>query len=97
MTQTMLEKITQAMFDAIEATAFDSDGVALQGGRIYFNGDFDAYAVARAALQALREPTEEMVNAGAAMHVFGGAYVGETGAEAAFSAMIDAALQEKPA
>jgi len=60
----MVERVVQAIFDAISATAMRSNELALQEGRIYFDGDFDARAVARAAAEAMREPTGVMIKAG---------------------------------
>jgi len=60
----MVEAVKRAIYLAIGETGMDMEELALQNGRMFVNGDFDADAVARAAIEAMREPTEGMVRAG---------------------------------
>lgn len=83
-TQTMLEKIARAIRKDWTGVEWDQPS---EDPRMDHE---DAFCVARAALQALREPTFEMWRAGASV-----TEVGTCCLPAAFTAMIDAILQEK--
>ena len=96
----MVERVTKAIYAALEKHQFGSHvgtlGDGMSAGYTCLDGDFDLTAAARAAIAAMREPTEEMVRAGVrALNVanYGMPEYGpEDEAEMAFSAMIDAAL-----
>lgn len=65
MTQTMLEKMARAMHAEFDRQAearltYASGYGQADDNRTILDGAFDLEAVARAALQALREPTEEI-------------------------------------
>ncbi len=96
MTQTAFEKLVAAMKAELTRQASEEAGAdyAEEGAREWImtlDGHFDIVKVARAALQALRDPTEEMNEAAKPFRKG----VGET-AERLFRAMIDTALQERP-
>ena len=55
----MIDRVRSAIYDGIEATA-EGDNLALQGGRIYFEGVFDFVTLARRVIEAMREPTPDM-------------------------------------
>lgn len=77
-----------------------------RGRRLYPQGAWEAldrfereswlYS-ARASIEAMREPTEEMVEEAAYMDDHSGSSVGQSLATRVYRAMIDAALSEKPA
>lgn len=62
--QTMIDRVTQAIFDAFGEHGLDMEELALQNGRLFINGDIDAKLLARAAVEAMREPTPTMLKAG---------------------------------
>ena len=77
----------------ITETVIERVGLAIEEALREEGGDFRSWG--RAALQALREPTGEMVAAGGDLRDADYALVGSSMAEEVFQAMIDAALQEK--
>lgn len=93
MAESMIERVARALHDA-----WLSEAATIQD--MHANGPFPPweeksaetkarfYISARAAIEAMREPTEEMKDAG---WFFAGSESGEC-----FSAMIDAALKEQP-
>jgi hypothetical protein len=86
---TMIERVARAMTEDFVNDQLDNIEI---NPRRYADDNWKSYAsMARAAIEAMREPTDEMVDAGriARMNVAGG-YDGPSGWEA----MIDAALKE---
>lgn len=59
----LIEKVGDAIYDAIERTALDSNCLVLHGGRLFFEGDCDFGEVRAAAITAvfdwLAEPSGE--------------------------------------
>ena len=86
---TMIEKVARAIFEECNR----QDPVAgfgyadADGGKTVLDGAYDLAAVARVVIEAIREPTAEMRDAG----------WNHAGSEsgACFTAMIDAALAEE--
>jgi hypothetical protein len=76
----MVERVARAMADKMKAAAYSVNSTAWISGpnagyggpheemvtpvAVTLDGEFDLYVLARAAIEALREPTEEMVEAG---------------------------------
>ena len=96
----MLERVARAIYDEAQNHCGDTGGYKdrFTDGLTTFQGGFDLDGFARAALQALREPTEEMqryasrhVNAmmGCPFDHIDGRFISER----AWQAMIDAVLQ----
>ena len=90
----MIERVARAIVDTWAAGA-----VGVEGGGWDAQDDFGKDAArkcARTAIAAMREPTDEMLDAGSAAHPAGG-YVRETLLtdiiEAEWRAMVDAALE----
>ncbi len=79
MTDDLVERVARAMF-VVESDDPDDPGVWEYAAENY-------RALARAAIEAMREPTEAMIDAGAI-------YADCNGAHGAWQAMIDAALKE---
>lgn len=63
----MVERVRDAVVASLKAQAEENDsryvGEMTAQGRVQLDGYFSAEAVARAAIEALREPTPEMVRA----------------------------------
>lgn len=86
MAESMIERVARAMFDA-DATGYPGISVPFEGQSI---GVQDRWlGLARAAIEAMREPTDAMVDAGVD-HIGEGHYNGW-----AYTAMIDAAINEQ--
>jgi hypothetical protein len=67
----MIDKAVQALFDEmIEQETTQSTTLALQGGRIWIDGDtevsFDARALVKAVIKSMMEPSREMETWGTA-------------------------------
>lgn len=95
--RTMIDRVQDAIVQALRAYGRGEvmsigDHDRLRGFH-ELNGDFDIRSAARAAIKAMREPTDEMVRAGAD----GSGEGSEACAEGAWSAMLDAALAEPTA
>lgn len=88
-TQTMLEKLAKAIRKDWTGVEWDQPS---EDPRMDHE---DAFCVARAALQFLREPTEEMVDAGSGVYPASEGWLGPDGAKECWREMIDAILQEK--
>jgi len=97
----MLEKVARAIEASLRNDREQHGAVYVGpedelGATVLVDGDVDFLVLARAAIAAMREPTEEMVRAGIrALNVAGYGmpeYGPEDEAEMAFNAMIDAAL-----
>jgi hypothetical protein len=82
--ETMIGRVATALIGAI----------CQQGPTELSRGDLDAALLARAAIKAMREPSEKMLDAG--WQPFEGAPLAEVHAspEETYAAMIDAALKE---
>lgn len=91
---TMIEKVARAIFEACNR----QDPVAgfgyadADGGKTVLDGAYDLTAIARAAITAMREPTDGMDDAAYDSDAL------ENGSSAygCWQAMIDAALAEEP-
>lgn len=83
MSESMIERVARAMWNTTEVTSWDGAPGSIR--RMFLNG-------ARAAIKAMREPTDAMVDAGLSRD--DGA--DPTNAAGVFTAMIDAALNEVP-
>jgi hypothetical protein len=85
----MAEKVARALFDAMQAHKGPDPEwprkpfVQGEVEDAMIDGSFDLRAIARAAIDAMREPTEEMVMAARV----------RTGSVATWHAMIDAAIK----
>lgn len=97
---TMIERVARAMFAKLIA---DDDAYALARGdgpeNITLDGSFDLRVLARAAIEAMREPTEAMAGAPYDANVrilteAGAEPILDDAAREVWQAMIDAALQE---
>lgn len=102
---TMIENVARAMNAALIAEAerngeWMDDGFGINGDEVKYDGNFSITVLARAAIEAMREPTDAMVVNGDEKiieflndHSF--AIRPTTPAQASYTAMIDAALTEK--
>lgn len=91
-TTTMVERVARAIYDAAGKEDYVSD-YRFHGGDTCLDGHFSLDALARAAIEAMERPTEEML--AAAIYWRGSDYLDRDQAEGIFSAMISAALAEK--
>lgn len=90
----MVLRVTDALIKGLEADGHESDAYVGKpfGPIVLVDGRFDFSVLARAAIEALRNPTEEMVNEG----IETVCECGHTnhGARDTFIAMIDEALRD---
>jgi len=97
---TMIERVEAAIVTALDAADIDGKGYAhieRNGEFVRIDGNFRTADVARAAILAMRGPTEEMAEAGkTAQDAEEGDQATVEGVSAAFTAMIDKAVSEKP-
>jgi len=85
----MLEKVARAIHEAIKESDVDWADEAQEIKTTFL-------IMSRAAIKAMREPTEDMVNAGVAgIDAVEGDCATEEGTSAGYAAMIDAALSER--
>lgn len=65
MNESMVEKARQAVVEAMLTWPGGADAVSFQNGLLFVSGDahFDPAAIARAVMEAMREPTQEQVDA----------------------------------
>lgn len=88
----MVERVARAIYEkANEQSPVVGTGHAeADDGKTILDGAYDLLAIARAAIEAMRVPTEKMIAAG--MTCESGTY--EEDVPRIFTAMIDAALEE---
>ena len=92
-TEGMVERVAKAMISAIdekEAFVRENDGIC----DVTVDGHVDFAALARAAIEAMREPTDEMVRAGRAVDGQYNTVRASIDAAAHYRAMIDKALEK---
>lgn len=95
----MIERVRSAILAAMRAhgEVVYVDATPRSDGTFRLDGDFDLAALARAAIEAMREPTDSMsVNGGLELEeqMFAQQGLVFDGAKAVFQRMIDAALAD---
>ncbi len=93
----MIERVARAIVAGISAATKDNHDIVLseEDGKVLVDGWCDYKVVARAAISAMREPTEAMIDAGKSQDCVPD-WNDQASAGQHWAAMISAALKETP-